>query len=183
MTLAACVNLLEKGTFVLMPKPALKCKTILSSMSSKPIYMVKGSMNGLIETDKRMAPFVYWFGLQNLRRHMCCRAIKTKLIGGTVIDYQCPLYNVPQKSCFITLSTGAAGFGACKKVLQSCVDMDGTMDRVQFPQSFWAIIFHVFLLFLSGKNALAYLWNSARLQSQPRCQCDQMARLVFNLAM
>ena len=59
MTLAPCVNLLEKGTFVLMPKPALKCKTILSSMSSKPIYMVKGSMNGLIETDKRMAPFVY----------------------------------------------------------------------------------------------------------------------------
>ena len=58
MTLAACVNLLEKGTFVLMPKPALKCKTILS-MSSKPIYMVKGSMNGLIETVKLMAPFVY----------------------------------------------------------------------------------------------------------------------------
>ena len=34
-----------------------------------------------IETDKCVAPpitFVYWFGLQNLRRHMCCRAIKTK---------------------------------------------------------------------------------------------------------
>ena len=26
-------------------------------------------------------PFVYWFGFQTLRRHMCCRAIKTILIG------------------------------------------------------------------------------------------------------
>ena len=26
-------------------------------------------------------PFVYWFGLQHLRRHMCCRAIKTTIIG------------------------------------------------------------------------------------------------------
>ena len=27
--------------------------------------------------------FVYCFGLQNLRRHMCCRAIKTNGIGGS----------------------------------------------------------------------------------------------------
>ena len=42
--------------------------------------------------DKRVAspiPFVYWFGLQNLRRHMWCRAIKTKLIGVAAITYQC----------------------------------------------------------------------------------------------
>ena len=46
-----------------------------------------------METDKRVAPpipFAYWFGLQNLRHHMCCRAIKTKLIGVAVIAYQCP---------------------------------------------------------------------------------------------
>ena len=47
-----------------------------------------------IETDKRVAPpipFVNLLGLQNLRRRMqCCRAIKTKHIGGTVVAYQCP---------------------------------------------------------------------------------------------
>ena len=46
--------------------------------------------------DKRVAspiPFVYWFGLQNLRRHMCCRAIKTTIIGVTVIAYQSLLSN------------------------------------------------------------------------------------------
>ena len=33
----------------------------------------------IMDTDNRVAPpilFVYWFGLQNLRRHMCCRAKK-----------------------------------------------------------------------------------------------------------
>ena len=34
--------------------------------------------------------FVYWFVLQNLRHHICCRAIKTTIIGVTVINYQCP---------------------------------------------------------------------------------------------
>ena len=45
-----------------------------------------------IETDKRVAPsiiFVYLLGLHNLRRHLCCRAILTKLIGVAVIAYQC----------------------------------------------------------------------------------------------
>ena len=54
-----------------------------------PIYK---NTNLPMDTDNRVAPpiqFVYWFGLQNLRRHMCCRAIKTKLIGVTSITYQC----------------------------------------------------------------------------------------------
>ena len=40
-----------------------------------------------MDTEKRVAhpkPFVYWFGLQNLRRHMCCRTSKTKLGGGSL---------------------------------------------------------------------------------------------------
>ena len=44
-------------------------------------------------TDKRVAtpiPFVYWFGLQNLRCRICCRAIKTKVIEVTSIAFQCP---------------------------------------------------------------------------------------------
>ena len=46
-----------------------------------------------MDTDNRMAPpilFVYQFVLQNLRRHMCCRPIKTKLIGVAAITYHCP---------------------------------------------------------------------------------------------
>ena len=38
-----------------------------------------------MDTDKRVLPpipFVYCFGLQNLRRHMCCRAIKNKWYRG-----------------------------------------------------------------------------------------------------
>ena len=41
-----------------------------------------------IETDKRVAPpilFVYWCGLLNMQCHMCCRAIKTPIIGAVVI--------------------------------------------------------------------------------------------------
>ena len=49
-----------------------------------------------METDKRAGtpiPFVYWFGLQNLRRYnVCCRAIKTKVTEVTLIAYQCPLF-------------------------------------------------------------------------------------------
>ena len=44
-----------------------------------------------MDTDNRVAPpipFVYCFCLQNLQRHMCCRAIKTKL-GVAVSAYQC----------------------------------------------------------------------------------------------
>ena len=43
-----------------------------------------------MDTDNRVAPpipLVYWFCLQNLRRHMCCRAIKTKLIGVAASTY------------------------------------------------------------------------------------------------
>ena len=39
-----------------------------------------------MDTTKRVAPpitFVYCFGLQNLRRHMCCRAIKNGIGGAT----------------------------------------------------------------------------------------------------
>ena len=32
--------------------------------------------------------FVYWLGLQNLRHHICCRAIKTKVLEVAVIAYQ-----------------------------------------------------------------------------------------------
>ena len=38
-----------------------------------------------MDTAKHVAApitFVYCLGLQNLRRHMCCRAIKTNGIGG-----------------------------------------------------------------------------------------------------
>ena len=55
-----------------------------------------------VDTDKRVPPpfsplvFVYWFGLQNLRRHMCCRAIKTTLIGVGVIANQSILPLNPQ---------------------------------------------------------------------------------------
>ena len=45
-------------------------------------------------TDNRIAPpipFVYCFCLQKLRRHMCCREIKTKLIGVAASTYQCLL--------------------------------------------------------------------------------------------
>ena len=36
-----------------------------------------------MDTAKRVAPVdVYCFGLQNLRRHMCCRAIKNKWYRG-----------------------------------------------------------------------------------------------------
>ena len=48
-------------------------------------------MQTTMETDKRVVPpipFVYWFGLQNLRRHMCGRANKTTIIGVAVIAYQ-----------------------------------------------------------------------------------------------
>ena len=37
-----------------------------------------------MDTAKRVVPtitFVYCFGLQNLRRHMCCRAITNKYRG------------------------------------------------------------------------------------------------------
>ena len=51
------------------------------------------SSNGYrAETDKRVAPpipCVYWFGLQNLRHHMCCRAIIPKLLRVAVIAYHC----------------------------------------------------------------------------------------------
>ena len=46
-----------------------------------------------MDTDNRVAPpipFVYGFELQNLRRHMCCRAIKTKLIGVASNTHQRP---------------------------------------------------------------------------------------------
>ena len=48
-----------------------------------------------IETDKRVAtpiPFVFSFGLQNMWRHMCCRAIKTTIKGVAVITYQALMY-------------------------------------------------------------------------------------------
>ena len=54
------------------------------------------SLNPVMDTDNRVAPpipLVYWFCLQNLRRHMCCRAIKTKLIGVAASAYQCLLAN------------------------------------------------------------------------------------------
>ena len=47
-----------------------------------------------MDYDNRVAPpipFVYRFCLQNLRCHMCCRAIKTKLIGVAASAYQCLL--------------------------------------------------------------------------------------------
>ena len=50
-------------------------------------------VEGVIETDKRVGPkipFVYWFGLQNVKLHMSWREIKAKLIGVAVIAYQCP---------------------------------------------------------------------------------------------
>ena len=53
-----------------------------------------------MDTDNRVAPpipFVYWFCLQNLRRHMCCRAIKTKLIGVAASAYQCLYW--PNECC------------------------------------------------------------------------------------
>ena len=40
--------------------------------------------NFAMDTDNSVAPpipLVYWFCLQNLRHHMCCIAIKTKLLG------------------------------------------------------------------------------------------------------
>ena len=48
-------------------------------MTLKVIYWT------IIDTAKRVAPpitSVYCFGLQNLRRHMCCRAIKTNGVEG-----------------------------------------------------------------------------------------------------
>ena len=44
-----------------------------------------GDYGATMDTEKRVLPpipFVYCFGLQNLQRHMCCRAIKTNGIGG-----------------------------------------------------------------------------------------------------
>ena len=41
-----------------------------------------------MDTDKHVAPLYYSFGLQNLRHHTCCRAIKTNLLGVTVKAYQ-----------------------------------------------------------------------------------------------
>ena len=45
-----------------------------------------------MDTDNHVAPpiqFVYCFCLHNLQRHMCSRAIKTKLIGVAASTYQC----------------------------------------------------------------------------------------------
>ena len=45
-------------------------------------YKIQVNTTISMDTDNRVAPpitFVYCFCLQNLRRHMCCRAIKTKL--------------------------------------------------------------------------------------------------------
>ena len=42
----------------------------------------------VIETDKGVGSpmlFVYWFGLQNMQCHICCRAIKTTIIKVSVI--------------------------------------------------------------------------------------------------
>ena len=79
---------------------AIKIKrNIVDSINS--VAMHCGACKWKIETDKRVAPpimFVYWIGLQNLKRHMCCRAIKTKLIGVVVNAYQCPLVR-PLESC------------------------------------------------------------------------------------
>ena len=81
-----------------------------------------GSNKSLIfsmDTDNCVAPpipFVYCFCLQNLRRHMCCRAIKTKLIGVAASDYQC-LY-----LCFssnVTLFAGpmqSSKFGSNRRI-------------------------------------------------------------------
>ena len=47
-----------------------------------------------MDTDNHVAPpiqFVYCFCLHNLQRHMCSRAIKTKLIGVAASTYQCLL--------------------------------------------------------------------------------------------
>ena len=57
----------------------------LKVYSEKTIYSI-------MDTAKYVAPpipFVYWFGLQNLIRHMYCREIKIKLIGVAEIAYQC----------------------------------------------------------------------------------------------
>ena len=54
-----------------------------------------------MDTAKRVVPpipFVYWFVLQSLRHHMCCRAIKNKLIGVAEIAYQCLLYRIQNQS-------------------------------------------------------------------------------------
>ena len=57
-----------------------------------------------MDTDNRVAlpiPFVYWFCLQNLQCHMCCRVIKTKLIGVAASAYQCLLGKCVANSTYV----------------------------------------------------------------------------------
>ena len=54
-----------------------------------------------MKNDQQVAipiPFLYWFGLQNLRCYKCCRAIKTEVIEVTLIVYQCPLVSQNRES-------------------------------------------------------------------------------------
>ena len=54
---------------------AINWKDIFDNNSLKKSFFM--------DTDKRVVtPFVYCFGLQNLRRQTCSRAIKSKLYGG-----------------------------------------------------------------------------------------------------
>ena len=78
------------------------------------------SLNPVMDTDNRVAPpipLVYWFCLQNLRRHMCCRAIKTKLIGVAASGYQCLLtisfYRTltQNEMVFKRMSIGSSSYG------------------------------------------------------------------------
>ena len=46
-----------------------------------------------MDTAQHVVP-VYWFGLQKLRRHMCCRAIKTTIIDFAMIAYQSLLLRI-----------------------------------------------------------------------------------------
>ena len=51
-----------------------------------------------MDTAKRMAPaimLVYCFGLQNLRRHMCCKAIKWAVVVAQLVERSLPIPEVP----------------------------------------------------------------------------------------
>ena len=82
-----------------------RCKYFLMLFKVKTrridVVVVLSLLNNFcMDTDNHVAPpipFVYWFELQNLRCHMCCREIKTKLIGVALMIYQCPLCSKNKK--------------------------------------------------------------------------------------
>ena len=83
-----------------------------------------------MDTDKLVAPtlFVYWFGLQNLSHHTCCRAIKTTIIGAALIAYQSLWLWIRGLGLVLKIS------GLIKSTIKICIfDFFSTEDTHQIP--------------------------------------------------